>query len=485
MATRCGERPPDITSIVRHSLTYWEPSMRSNRREFLKHSAAAGALATVPLSWAVRSARAEVNSQPTVAAIGVGGSRGAFSQGGAVARRAAKHARMIAVCDVDQVHMDEFNKDFDNKLNKYADYRQLLEREKPDIVTIGTPDQWHVPIAIAAMRAGCDVYCEKPLTLTIEEGFRIRDAVKETGRVFQVGTQQRSEHDLLFLKAIAIVKSGRLGKKVNAFAAIGGTPEPVGPFPSTSEPEGLDWDMWVGPAQQADYSNERRKDFRWYYDYSGGKMTDWGAHHIDIAQWALGHGNTGPVRVSGQGQFTPLVPDKFSWSEYLDGKAQLPNGFHTPVKFALDCEYADGSVLHVCDNYKRLGSKIEFGNGILFEGEDGRIFVDRGQINGKPVEEMSETEKKNLHERIVKIYGSDPGDHMRNFFDAVKSRGTPISDVETHHRTMTTCHLCNISLMLGRALDWDPDKEQFNGDEQATTLMSRPRREKFSWGATT
>jgi predicted dehydrogenase len=459
--------------------------MRSNRREFLKRSAAAGALASLPLSWGASRARADVNSELTIASIGVGGSRAAYAQGTWDSKAAAKHGRMIAVCDVDQVHMDEFNKIFDNRLKKYADYRELLEREKPDIVVIGTPDHWHVPISVAALRAGCDVYCEKPLTLTIEEGFQIRDAVKETGQVFQVGTQQRSEFDLLFLKALAIVKSGRLGKKVNAFAAIGGTPEPAGPFATTTPPEGLDWDMWVGPAQQADYSNERRKEFRWYYDYSGGKMTDWGAHHIDIAQWALGHGNTGPVKVTAKGQFTPIVPDKFNWAAYLDGKAPLPNGYHTALTFGIDCEYADGSMIHVCNEYERPGTKIKFGNGILFEGEDGRIFVDRGQINGKPVEEMNDADKKKLYEQIVEIYGSEPGGHMRNFFDAVKSRGTPISDVETHHRTMTTCHLCNISLMLGRNLNWDPDKEQFNGDEQATKLMSRPRREKFSWEATT
>jgi len=459
--------------------------MKSNRREFLKRSVAAGAVASVPFTWSAGRARGDVNSEMTLAAIGVGGSRGAYSQGGWVAKSAAKHARMLAVCDVDSVHMDEFNKGFENKLKKYVDYRELLEREKPDIVTIGTPDHWHVPIAIAALHAGCDVYCEKPLTLTIEEGFQVRDAVKETGRVFQVGTQQRSQHDLLFLKAIAIVKSGRLGRKVNAFAAIGGTPEPFGPFANTSPPEGLDWDMWVGPAQRADFSSERCKDFRWYYDYSGGKMTDWGAHHIDIAQWALGHDHTGPEKVNGKGQFTPLVPEKFDWIAYFDGKVQLPNGFQTPVKFGIDCEYADGSVLHVCDSYTRAGSKIAFGNGILFEGEAGRIFVDRGQLNGKPFEEMTESDKAKLHEQVVKLYGSEPGDHMRNFFDCIKSRGKPISDVETHHRTMTTCHLCNIGLMLGRDLNWDPKKEQFVGDEQATQLMTRPRRDKYSWKATT
>jgi predicted dehydrogenase len=214
-------------------------------------------------------------------------------------------------------------------------------------------------------------------------------------------------------------------------------------------------------------------------------MTDWGAHHIDIAQWALGHDHTGPVKVSGRGKFPPIVPEKFDWVAHFDGKAQLPNGFETPVTFSIDCEYADGSVLHVCDSYARPDSKIAFGNGILFEGEEGRIFVDRGQLNGKPFEEMTETDKTKLHEQVVKLYGSEPGDHMRNFFDCIKTRGKPISDVETHHRTMTTCHLCNIGLMLGRDLNWDPKNEQFVGDEQATQLMTRPRRDKYSWKATT
>jgi myo-inositol 2-dehydrogenase / D-chiro-inositol 1-dehydrogenase len=459
--------------------------MKANRREFLKRSAAAGAVLSVPYSWAVGRAGAAANSELTVAAIGIGGSRGAYSQGKAIAMRAAQHARMIAVCDVDELHMEEFNKEFGNKLAQHVDYRELLEREKPDIVTIGTPDHWHVPIAIAALRAGCDVYCEKPLTLTIEEGFRIRDAVKETGRVFQVGTQQRSEHDLLFLKAIAIVKSGRLGSRVNAHAAIGGTPV-GGPFEATPPPADLHWDMWVGPAQASDYSLERRKEFRWYYDYSGGKMTDWGAHHIDIAQWALGHDHSGPVKVSGTGQFTPIVPDGFDWAAYLEGRASLPNGYHTPSIFGMKCEYADGALLTVHDQYEAEDGKTQFPNGILFEGEEGRIFVNRERLSGKPVEDMTQADHKKLHEQIVELYrGKQPGDHMGDFFDCVKSRGTPISDVETHHRSMTTCHLCNIALMLGRELKWDPKKEQFEGDEQATLLMSRPRREEFSWEATT
>ncbi len=291
--------------------------MKSSRREFFKRSAAAGALLSVPsvLAKAGKVIPKE-DGRRTVAAIGVGGSRGAFSRGGEIGMQASRLGRMIAVCDVDAIHCAEFNAKFDHKLAMYGDYRKLLEREQPHIVTIGTPDHWHVPIAISALRAGCDVYCEKPLTLTIEEGIRIRDEVKKTGRVLQVGTQQRSLESPMFLQAIAIVHSGRLGKKVNAYVAIGGTPA-GGPFPTTKPPEGLNWDMWVGGAQPADYSHERRKEFRWFFDYSGGKMTDWGAHHIDIAQWGLGHDHSGPVRVSGTGKFGAVVPENFDWIAYL------------------------------------------------------------------------------------------------------------------------------------------------------------------------
>ena len=459
--------------------------MTSTRREFLRRSVAAGAIVSTPYSWARTAARAQdANRKLTMAAIGVGGSRGAFSQGGAIAMRASKHANMIAICDVDEVHCAEFNAKFNNKAKVYSDYRKLFENEKPDLVTIGTPDHWHVPIAIQALKAGCDVYCEKPLTLTIEEGFQIREAVKETGRVFQVGTQQRSENDSRFLQAIAIVQSGRLGKRVTAHAAIGGTPI-GGPFPNGAPPADLNWDMWVGPAQTAEYSPERRKEFRWYYDYSGGKMTDWGAHHVDIAQWALGFEKSGPVKISGTCKFGTVVPERFNWIDYLASKATLPNGFMTPSEFSINCEFENGAILHVCDHYDAGDGKTQFGNGILFEGENGRIFVNREKLTGKPVEDMTEAEKKTLHEQVVKLYRGEPGDHMGNFFQCIESRKTPISDVETHHRTMTTCHLCNITLMLGRELKWDPAKEQFLGDPQATSLMTRPRREKYSWTATT
>lgn len=447
--------------------------MDSSRRGFLKATAAAGSAIAVSQTVVAQDDNA---NKLRLASIGVGGSRGRYNRGGSIARGAAKHANMIAVCDVDELHNQEFNKDFGGKLNTYTDYRELLEKEKPDVVTIGTPDHWHVPIAIAALKSGAHVYCEKPLTLTIDEGKQIRKVVEETGKVFQVGTQQRSSKGT-FLTAIAIVQSGRLGKNVNAYVAIGGAPGD-GPFENTAAPEDLDWDMWVGPAPKAEYSEERRRFFRWYFDYSGGKMTDWGAHHIDIAQWALAPGEDGPVKVVGEGKFPDIVPSDFNWNAYLNGEASLPNGYNTATQFHIDLTYGNGSVMSVNHHYKREGDNVDFGNGILFEGEKGRIFVNRGKLEGKPVSDLTDADKAELDQAIEKLCkGKSSGNHMKNFFECIEDGGKPISDVWSHHRTMTSCHLCNIALMLGRELRWDPKSEDFIGDEQASALMSRKSRE--------
>ncbi len=451
----------------------------TTRRSFLRSSAAASALVTAPYIWTSSQARAQdANSKLTVASIGVGGSRGRYNRGGAVARQAARLGQMIAVCDVDERHSAEFSDDFDGKPKTYIDYREMLEKEKPEIVTIGTPDHWHVPIAIEALRSGADVYCEKPLTLTIQEGIEICKVVKETGKVFQVGTQQRSEMDQMFLKAVAIVQSGRLGKNVNAYVAIGGAPSGgEKEFPFTAKPDDLDWDMWLGPAPKVDYCEERRRMFRWWLEYSGGKMTDWGAHHIDIAQWALGQDKSGPVSVTAKGNFPPLIPDGFDWAAFLNGEAKLPNTYNTATKFSIDLKFENGAVLQVNDQVDREDS-VKFGNGILFEGEKGRIFVNRAKLQGKLIDEMSDADKEEIDAAMAKLYkGKRIAGHMQNFFDCIDDRTQPISDVFTHHRTMTSCHLCNIALMLGRDLKWDPKAQNFVGDDKATALMSRKSRE--------
>lgn len=454
--------------------------MNRTRRDFLKQSSTAGMLATIPYYWTSQAAASQPGSKRSIASIGVGGSRGRYSQGGYIGRKAAQYGRTIAVCDVDDLHTEEFNvwsqKKLGHKLNKYRDYRELFAKEKLDVVTIGTPDHWHVAIAIAALRAGCDVYCEKPLTLTIDEGKKICKVVRETGRMFQVGTQQRSENHSRFLKAIAIAQSGRLGKHLNAYVAIGDAPD-EGPFAAQTVPDGLDWEMWLGPAPKKDYLEQRRRMFRWWFEYSGGKMTDWGAHHIDIAQWALGYDKSGPIEVSANGSFPALVPQGFDWKPFLDGQTKLPNGYNTATHFSIDLKYANGSTLNVNDTYRRKEDAIEFGNGILLEGEDGRIFVNRGKLTGKPIEELTAADNRELDERVIELYrGRRPGNHMGNFFASVEDRQLPISDVFTHHRTMTSCHLCNIGLMLGRTLKWDPKQQTFPDDSEAAALMTRKRR---------
>jgi hypothetical protein len=202
----------------------------------------------------------------------------------------------------------------------------------------------------------------------------------------------------------------------------------------------------------------------------------------------LGHDKSGPVRVKliGPTQFTSIVPNHFDWQAYLAGRATLPNGYHTPTEFHVAMEYADGSVITVNDNYKSEDGKTNFPNGILFTGEDGRIFVNRERLTGKPVEGLTQQEQGEIYQAMIPLYKNKwPGDHMGNFFECVEDRSVPISDVETHHRTMTCCHLCNIALMLGREVRWDPDQERFVGDDQAATFMSRHRRDAYSLAATT
>jgi len=439
---------------------------QSTRREFLAKSAAAvGAGAAPYFRTSARAAEPSKNDRPLAAAIGVGG------KGSANGRRASRFADVVACCDVDRSHAERFAGHFDGKPKIYHDYRELLDRKDIDVVTIGTPDHWHTAICIAALQAGKDVYCEKPLTLTIDEGKLICRAVEQTGRVFQVGTQQRSEYHAMFLKAIALARSGRLGKRLTATCSIGEAPS-GGPFPTADPPPELDWDFWLGQAPKVDYTPQRcHGNFRWWLEYSGGKMTDWGAHHLDIAQWGLGYESSGPVEIEGEGQF-PNIPDDFDPVAFFDGREKLPNGYNTATRFQITHTYANGSKMIV-----RHGPD----NGVWFEGEAGRIFVNRRRLTGKPIEDLTDADKEWLDDEVIKLYrGREPGNHMRDFFDCVANRTQPISDVFTHHRTMTACHLSNLALLLKRKLRWDPDREDFVGDDQASALCSRRQREPYA-----
>lgn len=435
---------------------------RSTRRDFLKTSSLAAAAAAAPYFWTSRDAQAaSANDRLGVGCIGVGG------QGSNVGSQACRLGNKVACADVDRKRAEKFaGKD---KCEIYADYRKLLDRKDIDVVTIGTPDHWHTKVAIDAMRAGKDVYCEKPLTLTIDEGKQICKVVKETKKVFQVGTQQRS--DKRFLTAVAIARSGRLGKTLKVACSIGAGPS-GGPFATAEPPAELDWDTWLGQCPKVPYTRERcHGTFRWWLEYSGGKLTDWGAHHIDIAQWGIGCEATGPVEIEGQGDF-PTIPDKFNLVDFFAGKVQLPNAYNTATEFAIDLKFANGSAIHV-----QHGPD----NGVWFEGDDGKIFVNRGRITGKPVEGLSDNDKEWLQGELKKLYkGKTPTGHMENFFACVKDRSLPVSDVFSHHREVSSCHLCNIAMLLKRKLKWDPVKEDFIGDEQASALLKRPQRAAYA-----
>lgn len=436
---------------------------RQSRRKFLSSSAAAAAAAmTVPYFLTSRPVIAdeakaqEKNDRPHVGLIGCGG------QGTYITDRAREFGDVVAVCDVDRNRVEATNQKLTaGSAEMFSDYRKLLDRKDIDIVTIGTPDHWHTKIAIDAMRAGKDVYCEKPLTLTIEEGKLICKVVKETGRVFQVGTQQRSEGP--FAQAIAIVRAGRIGDVQRVTVMIGGG-EKGGPFKKTDPPSHLDWDTWLGQTPKVDYIPERcHYQFRWWYEYSGGKMTDWGAHHVDIAHWAMGAHDTGPVEIAGEAVH-PV--------ELKNGYPVADDQYNTALSFTINCKFANGMELIIRDKTE------DRDNGVLIEGTNGRIFVNRGALTGKAVDELKDNPLP--EDAITKVYnGKQHGHHMRNFFECVKTREQPISDVFSHHRAMTTCHLANIAIRLGRPLKWDPVKEQMVGDEEANTWQRRDQRPGF------
>jgi predicted dehydrogenase len=387
----------------------------------------------------------------------------------------------VAIADVDSSHAAKAAvkvKQIQGKEPEiHEDYRKVLDRKDIDVVTIVTPDHWHTKIAIEAMQAGKDVYCEKPLTLTIDEGKQILKVLKETGRVFQVGTQQRSEMNLRFLTAVAMVQDGRIGDVKKVHVAIGGAPT-SGPIPKVDAPSHLNWDMWLGQAPMVDYryksggrwGNSRcHYEFRWWYEYSGGKMTDWGAHHMDIAQWAIGMDRPGRGPLELEGTSKHPVPFK-------DGYPTLDDQYNSATNFHIKIKYP-GVDLELRDECNDLG----FPNGILFEGTKGRFIVNRGKLAGKPVDELKDNPLS--EDAMVKAYkGKKPGGgnaHMRNFFDCIKTREQPISDVDSHHRAMTTCHLANIAIRLDRPIKWNPITQQIMGDNEASAFQSREQRKGY------
>lgn len=430
------------------------PGFSTNRRGFLRNASAAllGGLATpyfLTASTSAADAPRSPNERFRVGAIGM------RYQGSVIADKAQAHGDVVAICDVDRQMAEKAREQFGGQADLYEDHRRMLDRQDLEAITIGTPDHWHTAMVIDACRAGKDVYVEKPLTLTIEEGQLLQRVVQETGRVVQVGSWQRSDHR--FRLAVEMVHQGRIGRLQRVEVVLGKNVT-GGPFAVSEPPTHLNWDRWQGQTPAVPYIEQRcHYTFRWWYEYSGGQMTDWGAHHLDIAQWGIGEL---PVEISGRAKH----PD-------------VPNGYNVAVDFEVEYKYPSGVVMTVSDTGR---------NGIMFIGSEGRIFVNRGTISGKPVEDLEQTP---LPRESFRLYARDnlsrPErmgkldsiiNHMGNFFDCVQTRQQPISDVASQHRSVTTCHLGNIALRLGRSLRWDAQAERFVGDDEANTWLRRTQR---------
>jgi predicted dehydrogenase len=459
--------------------------MNGNRRHFLSSCAtAAAATAATPYFFSTPKTLAdETQSKNDRIALGLIGAGDIAKANMGVAK---EWIDVVAIADVDANRAAESNERYSQgKAAVYDDYRKILERKDIDVIHVATPDHWHTKPVIEAMLAGKDVYCEKPLTLTIDEGKLIRKVQRETGRIVQVGTQQRSDFPR-FVTAMALVAEGRLGRIKLVQAAIGAPPSSPA-LPVVEVPKGLDWDRWLGPAPVADYrflQGPATKDkdgketlpkpqtnchyeFRWWYEYSGGKLTDWGAHHVDIATWALMlNGQTGgPTGISG----TATHPVTFK-----DGVPVEKDRYNTATEFLFTVDFPEGTKMVI---------RHDTDNGVLIEGDKGRIFVSRGKLAGEPVDALKDdplpaNAVANVY-RHMPMEGNERKAHWANFLQCTRSGAMPISDVHSHMRMLNICHLAGISARLGRSLKWEPVAEQIVGDDEANAMLARPYRKGY------
>ncbi len=426
---------------------------RFSRRIFIKGAAAAGAAmafpAIVPVSALGKNGYVAPSNRIQLGCIGVG-SQGSGNMRGFLGK---KEVQVIAVCDVDQSHSDTAKRTVDDKYKTqdcatYLDFRELIGRGDLDAVSLATPDQWHAIPAIAAARAGLDLYGEKPLSRSIRESRAICDAVHRYGRIWQTGSWQRSQNH--FRHACEVVRNGLIGKVIHVDVGL-----PTGRScelkPTKPVPKGLDWAFWLGPAPWRSYcefgSNRCHWDWRWILDYSGGQLTDWAGHHIDIAHWGLGYDRTGPVEI--------------------EGKANYPTDglYDAPTEYKFHCTYASGVTMTV-GNDRQIGFM-----GTKWYGEDGWYWVRRG---GSDASDKHLLKSQVTGPEDLRLYVSR--DHIRNFLDCIKSRQPTITPVETACRSISVGHLGEIAMLLGRKIRWNPEKEEILDDPTASALLGRPYR---------
>ncbi len=440
-----------------------------SRRDVMK---AAGAVAAAPVLASAPVARAQTtaSTQPKktrLAIIGCGGMAGFHTQ-----FFGKRGIELVALCDVDEDHSADFNKRLcGGKAFVTKEYREILERPDVDVCLIATPDHWHTKIAVDAMRAGKDLYLEKPATLTVAECALLRNTVRQTSRIVQVGTWQRNDDH--FLPPVALVHAGRLGNIKRVTVCVGPQPQKNTPegFKPSPVPKSLDWDRWQGQAPAHEYIKERcHFTFRWWYEYSGGMATDWGAHHVDIAQWAVAPDLPGPISLEVMNVDRP-VPMK-------DGWPTEDNKYNTATKFGVRIKFANGVEMLLHDQLPGFPGD----NGILFEGDEGTLFCNREKIIGKAFDELK---TKPLPKDPLFLPPTDtsmpqpPERHMAEFLHCTRTRRQPRSDVFSHTRNLTTCHLAIIAMRLNREIFWDATKQQIVGDQQANGFLAREQRKGY------
>jgi len=416
-----------------------------SRRSFLKGTAALGPVLAFPsiVPSSVFGANAPSN-RIVMGAIGVG-SQGTGDMRGFLSKG---EVQMVAVCDVDKAHRDRAKQIVDEKYGNndcktYLDFRELIGRGDLDAVQIALPDHWHALPAIAAARAGLDIHAQKPFARSIREGRAMVEAVERHGRIWQTGSQQRSDYK--FRRACELVRNGRIGKvlKIEVGLPTGGATDVK---QVTEVPEGLDWNWWLGPAPWVPYRGVVHWNWRWIMDYSGGQLTDWAGHHIDIAHWGMGWDRTGPVEVQGKGNYP------------IDGL------YNVPTEYRFECKYADGLIMTVANNR-------QLAQGAKWYGQKGWIHVNRGGLHAEPASILKEV----IGPDEIKLYESR--DHKQNFLDCLKSRKETICPAEVGHRSISVGLLGEIAMLTGRKIKWDPESEQIIGDEGASALLGRSYRE--------
>jgi myo-inositol 2-dehydrogenase/D-chiro-inositol 1-dehydrogenase len=370
------------------------------------------------------------------------------------------YGKVLAICDVDIDRAKAVRNAHWSSAEVFQDYRQLLKKDDIEAIYIATHDVWHAGIAIDAMRAGKAVYIEKPVSLTIEEGFRLRDVAEKTGAIVQVGTQQRSHTP--FHRAWELVNNGRLGDLKKIVVSLSKVVPPSDLSTTSRQPPApLDWNMWLGPTAEVPYCDYRHKAWHAIAEYSGGELTNWGSHHLDIALWASGNHHSYPSVVDGKGTMS-----------------NPPLGSGEPTEFLVSMVYPSGLTVELTTYSKDTG--------ILFEGNRGRIFVNRARVSGKIVEELA-TNPLPPDARHVNCR-TWPGSsqklsemqHYRDFFECIRTKDTPISDIKSSVCVITALHLAAHSIALGRPLSFDPDTMSIKNDPDATALISRERRRGFS-----